>query len=97
MSENSFEVFAIPDMGTLTVRIGGKAAILAFLDHDAPIPVRRYEDGRIGPALEADYYVTMLNGRPFTVDSRKAIEAEAKEALADGSTVLWRRHGGIHG
>ena len=95
MSENAFEVFAIPDMGTLTVRIGGKAAILAFLDHDAPIPVRRYEDGRIGPALEADYYVTMLNGCPFAVDTRSAIEKEATRALSSGHAVEWRRHGGV--
>ena len=95
MSENAFEVFAIPDMGTVTVRIGGKAAVLAFLDHDAPIPVRRYEDGRIGPTLEADHYVTMRNGRPSSVDSRSAIEREATRALSSGHAVEWRRHGGV--
>ena len=95
MPDNAFEVFATPDMGTLTVRIGGKAAILAFLDHDAPIPVKRHPDGSIGPVLEADYYVTMLNRRPFTVDTRSAIEKEATRALSSGHAVEWRRHGGV--
>ena len=94
MTDDKVEVLAVPDEGQLVVRMNGKTVVLAFVDHDEPIPVKRHPDGTIGPAIEAEHYVTMLNGRPFRVETRKQITADAQFALRDGHAVTWRRSAG---
>ena len=60
MAHDHVEVFAVPDNGNLVVRINGRAVLLAFVDHDEPIPVKRHPDGTIGPTIEAEHYAVRV-------------------------------------
>lgn len=78
---------SISKSGALHIPPNPETITLAFLIDGEPVRLKRDEHG----AIEAQFYVRLVSGRPFTVEPREELAAALAEALELGSAVGWRR------
>lgn len=94
MADAQVTAFAIQPIGTVVVRVNETNVTLGFLEAGQPIAVKRDAQGNIGPAVEAQFYITLKHGRPTRdVQSREDLVKELETELSTAGTVVWRRLG----
>jgi hypothetical protein len=75
----------------LTVRVPGEDAVsIGFIASGQPLALKLDPHGKIAPALEAEHYVTVVDGQPVRTQTEEQFLDELSRALGAGM-VTWQR------
>lgn len=81
----------IDQSGALQIPPSAEPVTLAFLIDGQPVPLKRDKGCKIRPAIDADFYVKLVNGRPIAVETRAQIMREIDSALRTAGAITWTR------
>jgi len=78
--------------GILAVNLSGQRETveIGFITSGQPVALKRGPNGSAIPGLEAEHYVTMVDGQPERVQTKEEFMDELSRALGAGG-VTWQR------
>ncbi|MDA8349419.1 MAG: hypothetical protein M0038_11550 [Pseudomonadota bacterium] len=94
MADDQVKVWANPQIETVTVQVDGKNVVLGFVTSGMPLNLKRDQLGKVGLAVEAQYYVTMANGLPLRVQKKAELVQEIEQAFDQPGAITWHRSEG---